>query len=1056
MGWLMSKVGAFCVRFRWLVVTAWLLLAVGLTLFTSNMPSTYNNDVDLPGTGSQAAFDLMEEKFPPQQNGSSPAVYHVTKGKIDDKGPNQQAITDAYKQLKQQPQVDAVTNPFKQPQAGYVSKDGKYAFMPILLKKSTNDLSVKEAKDLYDIAVDGPQKQGMEAGVGGPIGSTLLVVDTGPSERLGMLAAAFILLLAFGSIVAMGMPLISASIGLSVGIATIWFVALVLDIPSVGATMASMIGLGVGIDYALFMVNRHRRLILENGLDPRTAAVHATGTVGGSILFAGSTVVIALVSLTVAGIPFIAGLGYAAATAVGLVCLAAVTLLPALLSIVGKWIHRLRVPFVARRTDHPIGRRWAGMVTGHPILAVLVPVALLIPLMLPVTTMVLGQEDMAVSPKGSSQRVAFDLMSQGFGSGFNGPLVAAMSLDPDAKPSNKYTQQYDEATSLQNQLETEQQSLTTQQQELEEQQAILEESADELQVQAEELQAEATALEAEEASLKAEADALQKQKTEVENKGQRIAAEAQRLAAEIEQRAAEERLLLKDLRRGRIAIRALERRIERAVPPVKERLEKRLAERAKEQRKLRKALRKNTEALRALRGQGEELRKQAAAVENEAKRLAEEGNALAAQGEELAAQGKELAAEGQELEQQEAALQAQAASLQEWGDQLQQESDEAKQQQKQAEQLQNELTKELTKAGGDPRGTDPRIVKMQNALAKPSDVFEVSPPQINKSGDAVLMSVIPKTQPAAPKTADLVTQLRDQTIPPATSPGMEVYVGGSTASNVDLATLITDKLPLVIATVVLLSSFFLLLAFRSWLVPLQAAIANILAAAAAFGVLTAVFQWGWGLSLIGIDTWDNSLPVISYVPLMMFAALFGLSMDYQVFVISTIQTEMAKGTPPKQAIKDGLEYAGRIVMTAATIMMSVFASFVLNDDSVIKQFGVGLTVAVALAATMSLLFTPAVLTLTHRHAFSLPRWMDKILPDLDIEGRKLEKKWAAEGTATGPGVDGSASDGQGSADTAGGGTSGAEAAAADTRTTVSAADILPGGTHETPEDSGGR
>lgn len=1033
MGRLMSKVGAFCVRFRWPVVIVWVLLAVGLTLLTSNLPSTYNNNVVLPGTGSQAAFDLMSEKFPPQQNGSSPAVYHVTKGKIDDNGPNQKAITDAYKQLKQQKQVDAVTNPFKQPQAGYVSEDGKYAFMPILLKINTNDLSVKEAKSLYDIAVEGPQKQGMTAAVGGPIGSTLLVVDTGPSERLGMLAAALILLLAFGSIVAMGMPLISASIGLSVGIAAIWFVALVLDIPSVGATMASMIGLGVGIDYALFMVNRQRRLILEDGLDPRTAAVHATGTVGGSILFAGSTVVIALVSLTVAGIPFIAGLGYAAATAVALVCVAAVTLLPALLAIVGKWIVRLRVPVVARRTDHPIGSRWAGMVTGHPVLAVIIPVALLIPLMIPATTMVLGQQDMAVSPKGSSQRVAFDLMSQGFGAGFNGPLVAAMSLDPDAKPSNKYTKQYDEATSLQNELEAEQQSLTTQQQELEEQQAILEQSADELQAQAEELQAEATALEAEETSLKAEAAALQQQEAQLEQQGRRLADEARRLATEVEQRVAKERTLLKELRRGRIAIRILERRIQRAVlPPVQERLEKRLAQRLKQQRSLRKSLRKNTEALRALRGQVEQLRKQIEEVENEAKELAAEGRALAAQGEQLAAQGAQLAAEGQELQEQEAALQAQAASLQEWGDQLQQEADQAQQQQKQAEQLQKELTKELTKAGGDPRGTDPRIVKMQNALAQPSDVFEVSPPQINKSGDAVLMSVIPKTQPAAPKTADLVTQLRDQTIPPATSPGMAVYVGGSTASNVDLAALITQKLPLVIGTVVLLSSFLLMLAFRSWLVPLQAAIANILAAAAAFGVLTAVFQWGWGLSLIGIHTWDNSLPVISYVPLMMFAALFGLSMDYQVFVISTVQTEMAKGTAAKQAIKDGLAYAGRIVMTAATIMMSVFGSFVLNDDSVIKQFGVGLTVAVALAATMSLLFTPAVLTLTHRHAFSLPRWMDKILPDLDIEGRKLEKQWADEeaGHATADADEDTVPTGSTSA--------------------VPAADILPGGTHQDP------
>ncbi|MCX6412347.1 MAG: MMPL family transporter, partial [Actinobacteria bacterium] len=292
-----------------------------------------------------------------------------------------------------------------------------------------------------------------------------------------------------------------------------------------------------------------------------------------------------------------------------------------------------------------------------------------------------------------------------------------------------------------------------------------------------------------------------------------------------------------------------------------------------------------------------------------------------------------------------------AASLEKQADSLKQQQAAAEAEQQQALDLKDQLTAEMTKAGGDDRGTDPRIVKLQNALAKPADVTRVVQPMINKKGNAVILSVISKSRPAARSTADLVHQLRELTIPKGSSPGMVVYVGGSTAGNVDLAALITAKLPKVILVVLALSFLLLLLAFRSrsLLIPVQASITNLLSATASFGILTACFQWGWGLNLINLDSPYGTVPIASYVPLMMFAALFGLSMDYEVFFISTVQGFHAKGMSHEDAMRAGLATSARVVFAAALIMMSVFGSFILIDDPIIKQFGVGLTVAVALA-----------------------------------------------------------------------------------------------------------
>jgi uncharacterized membrane protein YdfJ with MMPL/SSD domain len=268
----------------------------------------------------------------------------------------------------------------------------------------------------------------------------------------------------------------------------------------------------------------------------------------------------------------------------------------------------------------------------------------------------------------------------------------------------------------------------------------------------------------------------------------------------------------------------------------------------------------------------------------------------------------------------------------------------------------------------------------------------VSPPEINKPGDAAVYSVVPDDDPAAEGTAELVGTIRDYVIPQSTaSTDLDVHVGGQTASYVDLAAAITDKLPLVIAAVIALGFLVLMMAFRSAVIPAQAALANVLAVMAAFGVVTAVFQYGWGLGLVGLDAPSGTDPIASFVPLIMFAVLFGLSMDYQVFLMSWIEYNRPRFRSDRKAIAAGLASGAKVIAAAALIMIAVFGSFILNGDPTVKQFGVGLAVGVALAATMVLLLAPAILVLAGKASWWVPKWADRHLPHLDIEGAGAAK-----------------------------------------------------------------
>jgi uncharacterized membrane protein YdfJ with MMPL/SSD domain len=391
----------------------------------------------------------------------------------------------------------------------------------------------------------------------------------------------------------------------------------------------------------------------------------------------------------------------------------------------------------------------------------------------------------------------------------------------------------------------------------------------------------------------------------------------------------------------------------------------------------------------SLQQQADALNRQKASLEAQAAALQRKADALQAQADQLKAEGAALQARGARLQQQAASLQQQADALQKQADHLKQEQKQAQQEQQQALKLQDQLTAMVTAAGGDARGTDVRVVNLQSALSATQGVISLTPPQINKVGDVVLLSAVPSTSPASDATATLVKTVRHDVLPPVNPVGMSSYVGGFTASYVDLASLITARLLLVIGTVILLGFILLMIAFRSLLIPLQAAVTNLLSAAAAFGVLTAAFQWGWGLSLLGIDTPDTSVPIASYVPLMMFAGLFGLSMDYEVFLVSHIDAHHHRGEEARQAAASGLASSARITTAAALIMASVFASFILNGDPTIKQFGVGLATAVLLAGLLVVTLGPAVIVLFGRAAWWLPAWLDRVLPHISVEGETM-------------------------------------------------------------------
>lgn len=1023
MAGLLGRLGGFCARHSLLVIGAWALVLVTVVVAVSSLGAKTSNDLALPGTGSQEAKDLLSDRFPPQQNGVNPIVFHVSKGKLTDSA-NKQAVDDAVKEIGKQPHVHTVTNPLSSDgqTAGLLSKDGRTAFAPVLMDVGSGDLTEKIAGDVLD-ATHPAQDAGITTAAGGSIGSTLSTDESRTSEVVGIIAAMIILSLVLGSLVAMGLPIITAVVGLGVALATVGLVGHLLAIPSAGPTLATMIGLGVGIDYALFLITRHQDQ-MRDGMPIRDSIAQAVATSGSAIVFAGCTVVVALLALGVAGIPLVSALGYASAMAVVAAVLVAITLLPAFLGLLGHRIRWASLPAFmrpGRRRDQGLWAKWAGVVHRHPWMVAGVSLAALVPLIIPVFSLELGQEDVGATSKETTERHAYDLISAGLGVGYNGPLQVASSLDPPAAPSDEYTQKYDKAMSLKSDLEKKQKELPEQQQQLEDEQAQLEAEQASLEQQSAQLQAEqatleqqADALRGQQADLERQADRLRAEQRTLEAEQARLEARRDQLRREARRLAVQARPLVRELVRLRAHERVLERRIARAerdsddarVERLQARLDAVEAEQAAVQKKLaplEKEARSLARQARRLQAQAQRLQQQADALQRQADSLARQKAELEREAASLRAQGNELQAEAASLRRQGDALEQQAQELQQKADDLKAEQQQAQQEQKEAEQLQDELTQMMTAAGGDARGTDLRVVNLQNGLSGTNGVATLTPPQINKKGDVVLLSAVPTTAPASDDTADLVGHVRDSVLP-KTNKGEDItsYVGGYTASYVDLASLISARLLLVIGTVILLGYLLLMVAFRSLLIPLQAAVTNLLSAAAAFGVLTATFQWGWGIDLLGIDTASSTVPIASYVPLMMFAGLFGLSMDYEVFLVSHVQQHVHEGAEARQAVHSGLVSSARITTAAALIMASVFASFILDLDPTIKQFGVGLSVAVLLAGILVVTLAPAALVIFGRAAWWLPGWLDRVLPHISIEGEPAPAAGTRDVPATSP------------------------------------------------------
>ena len=737
----------FCVRRRFVVLGVWLVAAIALIVVSHRLGENTNDNLSLPGTDSQRATDTLAKSFPDQANGTSPIVLHAHSGKLTE-AKYSSAIDQAAAAVAKAPNVASVLNPLTPQDASALSKDQQTGYLSVTLAVSPGELSAEEAQTIID-AADPAKAAGLQVETGGQLGQKVSKPATESSELIGIIAAMVILTLAFGTIVSMLLPIVSAILALLTSLAIIRILGHVTTVPSVAPTLATMIGLGVGIDYALFIVTRHFRG-MNDGLQIDESIARAAATSGGAVFFAGGTVTIALVSLAVAHIPLVTTMGLMAGVAVVVAVLGALTLLPAMLAITGPRINSLRVRPPHRdlrpETDTKEGlwSRWANMIARHPQLAGLAALAILLPLTIPLLSLTLGQQDTAALSTSTTARRAYDLISESFGPGVNGPLLVAVSLGSPAKaPASSGSQQASSGSS---------------------------------------------------------------------------------------------------------------------------------------------------------------------------------GSSSA--------------------------------------------------------------------APSDPRVGDPRLQTLQKDVASTHGVAAITPTQIDQAGTTAYFNAIATTGPAEKATEELVQQLRSNTIPSAEhATDMQADVGGSTAGYVDLASRISEKLPLQILVVIALSFILLILAFRTVVIPAQAAVMNLLSIGASYGVLTAVFQYGWLSGLIGLE---GPVPVVSYVPLFMFAVLFGLSMDYEVFLVSQIEEHVHAGEDNRDSVVSGLVTSARVITAAAAIMVFVFGSFVLNGDPTIKQFGVGLAVAVILDATVvRCLLVPATMLLMGKVNWWMPGWLDRAVPHMSIEGAEF-------------------------------------------------------------------
>jgi len=441
------------------VIAVWIVAAIALFVGSRSAGEQTSDNLRLPGTGSTKSTDLLEAKLPHQANGTNPVVMQARQGKLTD-STNKKAIEDTVSSLKKEPHVVSAVSPFSQEGSAALSKDKKIAYISLTLDVSQADLDKSTAEKIID--GEAPARNaGLKVATGGYLGQEVSKPSTETSEAIGLAAAVIILLFAFGTATAMALPIITAVLGLVTTLSLIIFLGHTAEIPTVAPTLATMIGLGVGIDYALFIVTRHK-LQLREGIEMRESIARATATAGGAVFFAGTTVVIALCSLAFSGIPLVRTLGFASAVAVLIAVITANTLLPALLGALGPRINSLRVKLGRTHPDdhQPHGwRRWAERVTLKPWRWAIASTVFLLVLAIPLLQLQLGQNDVGALSKSTTARQAYDLITKGFGVGQNGPLLIATKFGTPAKPDQS---QVNKANQQQAQLQQQQQQITQQ------------------------------------------------------------------------------------------------------------------------------------------------------------------------------------------------------------------------------------------------------------------------------------------------------------------------------------------------------------------------------------------------------------------------------------------------------------------------------------------------------------------------------------------------------------------------------------------------------------------
>jgi putative drug exporter of the RND superfamily len=425
--------GRFCARHHWATIAVWLLLAIGLVVAGQSQASRTNDNLTLPGTDSTAATELLEDNLPGQAFGSNPLVI-ASSGPPLTSAKQAEAVRATARRLQALPDVNSAVDPLSREGAAFLSKDQRIAYVPVYLGTGPGELTEEEAQSVLD-AGEPAEAAGLAVSVGGYVGQQLSKPSTETSDAIGLAAAVIILLFAFGTATAMALPIVSAVVGLACALSVIRLLEGVVQVPSVATTLATMIGLGVGIDYALFIVTRHK-LQLRDGMEMRESIARATATAGGAVVFAGFTVVIALCSLGFAGIPLVTTLGFTAAIAVVIAVCAASTLLPALLGALGPHIDSLRVQLGKTHPDdaEPHGwRRWARGVASRPWRSTVAALAVLLVLAIPLLDLELGQNDTSALPKDTTARQSFEGLERGFGSGFSGPLLIASKFQTPAE-----------------------------------------------------------------------------------------------------------------------------------------------------------------------------------------------------------------------------------------------------------------------------------------------------------------------------------------------------------------------------------------------------------------------------------------------------------------------------------------------------------------------------------------------------------------------------------------------------------------------------------------------